>query len=304
DLDVGRGDLIVSPGDQPVQARELVASVCWMSGTPLRVGDRVALKHTTRTVRAIVQRIADRLDPETLDTSADPAELALNDIGTLTLRTSSVVLADPYAKNRETGAFILVDEHGNDTVGAGTVLQARDAAHVAAAAADAVWHPSAVGRDRRAAATGQRGGSLWLTGLPAPEGAALAAALERALLAQGRAAYVVDSPAVQQGLCSDLTDAPGDRIERTRRLAHLARLFADAGTVAVAAAGEPGAVRALHTAAGLPCAVVDLGDARGGAVEDRSADVHVAPVAGNPDETAARVLAALDGHPLLRHPQA
>src|SRR3954452_10226864 len=99
-----------------------------MADEPLQVGRRYALKHTTRTVRATVQEIHERTDPETLQAESSPPALALNDIGRVTLRTSSRVLADPYAVNRVTGAFILVDEHTNDTVGAGVVLEGRELA--------------------------------------------------------------------------------------------------------------------------------------------------------------------------------
>ncbi|MDQ1432688.1 MAG: bifunctional enzyme CysN/CysC, partial [Actinomycetota bacterium] len=120
DIDVGRGDVFVSGADEavlPVQARELDATVCWFAETPLRAGDRVALKQTTRTVRATVQALHTRLDPETLDELDNPVELSLNDIGSVTLRTSSIVIADPYTSNRDVGAFILIDENSNDTVG-------------------------------------------------------------------------------------------------------------------------------------------------------------------------------------------
>ena len=89
DIDVGRGDVLVSGGAQahlPVLARELEATICWLSNTPLRAGDRIALKHTSRTVRATVQELHTRLDPETLDEQDSPVELGLNDIGTVTLR--------------------------------------------------------------------------------------------------------------------------------------------------------------------------------------------------------------------------
>ena len=95
-LDVGRGDVLVSPGDQPPAARELDCTVCWMSEDPLHVGRRYALKHTSRTVRATVGVISERTDPETLERQIEPTSLEVNDIGNVTLRTSSPVVADPY----------------------------------------------------------------------------------------------------------------------------------------------------------------------------------------------------------------
>jgi bifunctional enzyme CysN/CysC len=126
ELDVSRGDLIAACEDPPVCARELEATVCWMAERPLRVGDRCLLKHTTATVRALVQEIEHRVDVNTL--AHEPAgSLALNEIGRLRLRTSAPVVVDPYARNRTTGSFILIDEASNDTAGAGMVIGAQPA---------------------------------------------------------------------------------------------------------------------------------------------------------------------------------
>jgi bifunctional enzyme CysN/CysC len=257
DVDVGRGDVIVSPADRPAAARELEATVCWMSEEPLRPGRRYALKHTTRTVRATVQAIHDRVDAETLDTEREPAELALNDIGRVSLRTSAPVVADPYGVNRVTGALILIDEHTNDTVGAGLVVEARAAQPVEdTPPRDITWHASALDREHRWGALGQRGATVWLTGLPASGKSTIAVALERRLVESGRAAYLLDGDNVRHGLSDDLGFAPGDRAEHIRRVGHVARLMADAGVVAVVSLVSPRAAdravaRRLHQVAGL-----------------------------------------------------
>jgi sulfate adenylyltransferase large subunit len=121
ELDISRGDLICRAADRPALARELVADVCWMTDAPLRPGGRYAIKHATHTARAIVDGLDDRVDVGTLQREAAPAELALNDIGRVRLRTSKPLAFDPYARNRATGSFILIDEATNDTVGAGMI---------------------------------------------------------------------------------------------------------------------------------------------------------------------------------------
>jgi bifunctional enzyme CysN/CysC len=123
ELDVSRGDLICRPGDRPELARDLVADVCWMADAPLRPGGRYAIKHATHTARAIVEALEDRLELGTLGREPGPAELALNDIGRVRLRTSKPLAFDPYTRNRATGSFILVDEATNDTVGAGMITE-------------------------------------------------------------------------------------------------------------------------------------------------------------------------------------
>ncbi len=123
DLDLPRGDMLVDPDHQPVTARELEATICWMSERPLQPGARLGVKHTTRTVRAIVDGIDGVVDLDTLDEHA-ATEMGLNDIGTVRLRLSSPLMVDPYAVNRATGSFILIDEATNDTVAAGMVRSA------------------------------------------------------------------------------------------------------------------------------------------------------------------------------------
>jgi sulfate adenylyltransferase large subunit len=123
DLDVARGDMLCDPADPPAVARELEATVCWMSERPVEQGARLAIKHTTRWARAILDEIVSVLDVETLD--RDTAErLELNDLAHVRLRLAAPLLVDPYDVNRTTGAFILVDEATNETVGAGMVVAA------------------------------------------------------------------------------------------------------------------------------------------------------------------------------------
>jgi sulfate adenylyltransferase subunit 1 (EFTu-like GTPase family) len=115
--------MIVNPDDPPVPAREIEAMVCWMSSAPMRPNARYLLKHTTRTVRAVVKELEYRVDVNTLDHLEAP-ELALNEIGRIHLRLSSPVMVDRYRRNRTVGSFILIDEASHDTVAAGMVVHA------------------------------------------------------------------------------------------------------------------------------------------------------------------------------------
>jgi sulfate adenylyltransferase large subunit len=124
DLDVGRGDMLADPACPPTVTRELEARVCWMSERPLRPRTRLVLKHTTRTVRAVADELASVVDIDTLTELEQPAQLELNDIGRVGLRLAEPLAVDPYDRNRATGAFILIDESTNETVGAGMVLHA------------------------------------------------------------------------------------------------------------------------------------------------------------------------------------
>jgi sulfate adenylyltransferase large subunit len=122
DLDVSRGDLICGPADRPSLERELTADVCWMADAPLRPRGRYLIKHAAHTVPVIVDELVDRVDVHTLDREGAPAELGLNDIGRVRIRTAKPVAFDAYVRNRATGGFIFIDESSNETVGAGMIV--------------------------------------------------------------------------------------------------------------------------------------------------------------------------------------
>jgi sulfate adenylyltransferase large subunit len=124
ELDISRGDMIVEPDDPPVAARELDAMVCWMGQAPLRPGARLVIKHTTRTTRARIEELDYRVDVNTLEHQPSDG-LDLNEIGRVRIRAGSPLIVDPYARNRNTGSFILIDEASNDTVAAGMIVSAR-----------------------------------------------------------------------------------------------------------------------------------------------------------------------------------
>jgi len=122
---------------------------------------------------------------------------------------------------------------------------------------DVVWHAGSVSREDRARALGQCGATVWITGLPASGKSTLAFALEERLVRGGRAAYVLDGDNIRHGLNANLGFSAEDRAENIRRIGEVARLFADAGMIVIAAFVSPyradrERVRALHNAAGLP----------------------------------------------------
>ncbi len=120
DLDVSRGDMIVRPSEAPPVLRKIDATLCWLSEAPLSPARRYLVRHTTRETKAQIAEIAQRVDLAELEWK--PAGgLAMNDIGRVSFRLAQPIFADPYAENRSTGAFIVVDEATNNTVGAGMI---------------------------------------------------------------------------------------------------------------------------------------------------------------------------------------
>ena len=125
ELDISRGDMICRPNNAPMAVQDIEAMICWMDETrPLQVGGKYAIKHTTRSARAIVRGLHYRLDINSLHRDETAAELKLNEIGRVRLRTTVPLLADEYRRNRTTGGFVIIDESTNRTVGAGMIVEA------------------------------------------------------------------------------------------------------------------------------------------------------------------------------------
>ncbi len=122
DIDVSRGDMLCRPGNQPHVGQDLDAMVCWLADRPMEVGGRYAIKHTTRSARAVVRDLRYHLDINTLHRHEEAEVLELNEIGRVTLRTTSALMYDDYRRNRSTGSFILIEEGTNATAGAGMIL--------------------------------------------------------------------------------------------------------------------------------------------------------------------------------------
>ena len=123
EIDVSRGDMISRPQNQPTASQDIDAMVCWLTeASTLTPRTKLAIKHTTRTARAMVKDLRYRLDINTLHRDEAATALGLNEIGRVSLRTTQPLFFDEYRRSRETGSFILIDESTNATVGAGMIL--------------------------------------------------------------------------------------------------------------------------------------------------------------------------------------
>ena len=122
EIDISRGDMISATNDQPYVAQELEANICWFSAKKLVPRGKYFLRHTTREVQALVTDIIHKVDIRTLETNPDDVEFVFNDIGRISIRTSSPLTFDLYKTNRETGSFVLIDPGTNETVAAGMIV--------------------------------------------------------------------------------------------------------------------------------------------------------------------------------------
>jgi bifunctional enzyme CysN/CysC len=233
EVDASRGDMIVRPDDMPVMGRRFDAMLVWMSERPLDRQKSYLLKHTTQLVRADVEQVAWTMDLETL--KQNPASrLTLNDIGRVTVACHKPIFHDPYRQNRATGAFILIDSLSNNTVAAGMILEGEAAEPYTESQRPPSLERSGtqVSHDERAERLGQKGCTVWLTGLPASGKSAIAFALERRLFDVKRLAMVVDpDDGISKGR-QPLGSSPWQTPE-------LARRTTDAGLIAIFAYASP-----------------------------------------------------------------
>ena len=241
EVDIGRGDVIVDLAQVPHRGRQLTATMVWMSEADLVVGREYLLLQGGQAMSCRVSEVMGRLDVDTL-ASVPAAAVRLNDIARVTVRTDSELIFDPYAQNRTTGSFILIDRADNTTVAAGMI---------AAAAPGAAWEEvpgptlerqrSSVRSSERAERLGQRPVTVLLTGLTGAGKSTIASALERELFDRGRTTVRLDGENMRLGVSKDLGFSNRDRSENVRRTAELARLVNDQGLIAIAALVAPSA---------------------------------------------------------------
>jgi sulfate adenylyltransferase subunit 1 len=140
DIDVSRGDLIAPVATAPEVTQDIRATVCHLHERPLKVGERVLLKHGTRTVKAIVKALPYRIDlSHSLAHDNEPERLDVNDIGAVVLRTAEPLPVDAYAESRLTGSFLLIDPADGTTLTAGMAGEPFAAQPAADGAADEGW---------------------------------------------------------------------------------------------------------------------------------------------------------------------
>lgn len=121
EIDTSRGDMIVKTAESPEAVKQIEAHVCWLSETPLSPARTYIVRHTTRESKAKIGTIQYKVDVNTLEQQAS-ADLKMNDIARVSFKLAQPLMVDSYDKNRATGAFIVIDESTNNTVGAGMII--------------------------------------------------------------------------------------------------------------------------------------------------------------------------------------
>ncbi len=224
EIDVSRGDVLAAGASPPGVADQFQVTVIWMHEEAMLPGRSYYMKIGTRTATATITAIRHQID---VNTHAQLAArtLELNAIGVCNLATDRVIAFDPYAENRETGGFILIDKITNDTVGAGLVNFALRRS------TDVHWQAVDVDQRAREAMKGQRACVLWFTGLSGAGKSTLANMVEKKLHGLGRHTVLLDGDNVRHGLNKDLGFTDHDRVENIRRVAEVGKLMVDAGLI-------------------------------------------------------------------------
>ena len=223
EIDVSRGDVLAAAA-LPKRAESVDAWIVWMDETPLFRGRAYHFLLGTRSVIGTVTEITTRLDVDSL-TETPVRELALNEIGRVSISLSHPVVCEPYAESRTLGGFILVDRLTRNTVGAGLVTA------LGAARNEVHWQRLDVDKAARGGLMGQTPAVLWFTGLSGAGKSTIANLVEKRLHAMGRHTMILDGDNVRHGLNKDLGFSEADRVENIRRVAEVAKLFVEAGLI-------------------------------------------------------------------------
>jgi bifunctional enzyme CysN/CysC len=232
EVDISRGDLL-SQADAPAGvADQFETTIVWMHDEPLLPGRNFLLKMGAQTVTASVMDIKYQVNVNTLEHVAAKT-LSLNAIGVCTLNLDRPIGFDPYAENRDTGGYILVDRLSNSTVAAGLIhfaLRRSQNIHV--------QHVD-VTKAARNELNRQKSCVVWFTGLSGSGKSTIANLLEKKLYAMGHRTYLLDGDNVRHGLNKDLGFTDTDRVENIRRVAEVAKLMVDAGLIVLTAFISP-----------------------------------------------------------------
>ncbi|MEO8734305.1 MAG: sulfate adenylyltransferase subunit CysN [Flavobacteriales bacterium] len=122
EIDISRGDMIVSPNNLPQTSQDIDVMLCWLNERPLQPNGKYAVKHTTRDARCMIKEVKYKMDINTLRKNEDDKNIGMNDIGRVLLRTTVPLNFDNYGRNRNAGSLILIDESTNETVAAGMIV--------------------------------------------------------------------------------------------------------------------------------------------------------------------------------------
>ena len=224
EIDISRGDVIATSETPPEISDQFDTTIIWLSEEPMLPGRSYRMKTSSRLVSATVNAPKHKTDVNTLQ-KLPARTLQLNEIGNCTLAVDRPIAFDSYAKNRQTGSFILIDRMTNNTVGMGMInFPLRRAANIH-------WQNLDINKAANSEQKGQNPAVLWFTSLSGSGKSTIANEVQRRLYATGRHSFILDGDNVRHGLNRDLGFTDADRVENIRRVAEVSKLMVEAGLI-------------------------------------------------------------------------
>jgi bifunctional enzyme CysN/CysC len=232
DIDIGPGDIIALEDSQPDVADQFAAHIIWMNSDVMLPERTYVIRFTNTDTTARITDLVHKIDTNTLNKLAAKS-LELNEVGYCKLALDKAVAFDVYNDNRQTGAFVLIDQYSDAIVGAGMIEFAlRRASNIG-------WHNMQIDKSVRAAVNNQKPCVVWFTGFSGSGKSSIADHLEQKLHEVGKRTYLLDGDNIRFGLNRDLGFTDRDRVENIRRVAEVAKLLVDAGLIVLASFISP-----------------------------------------------------------------
>lgn len=253
EIDVSRGSMLVPVNNVPHVGNEFEAMVVWMHEEVAQAGKSYLIKHTSSMTPGVLTDIRYKIDVNTMkrlkneaagevENASGEKDIELNEIARCHITLHRPICFDSYDRNRVTGAFIFVDRQTNATVGAGMIVDrvvSKSSNDKSPVSKNIVKTHSLVSAEDRQKLSGQRGTTIWLTGLSGSGKSTIALELEKQLIESGHLCYILDGDNVRHGLNRDLGFSLEDRRENIRRIAEVAALMNDAGLIVISAFISP-----------------------------------------------------------------
>ena len=231
------------PDNQPSIDRHFEAMLVWMDEEAMDPKKQFFIKHTTNTTKARIDEIRYKVNVNTLEQSkVDHFEL--NEIGRVVITTNKPLLFDSYKKNKNTGAFILIDPITNNTSAVGMIIEKLNNKDLPSRIDNvnkekAQQGLSLISDKEREERFGQKGITIWITGLAGSGKRELAYILERRLFDEGKTVVVLEGSMIRAGLSNELDFSSADVAENLRRVAHISRLLNAQGIITICAFRSP-----------------------------------------------------------------
>ncbi len=224
EIDASRGNVLAKADALPAVADQFKVTIIWMAEEPMLPGRQYWVKVGTKLALGTVTDLKHKINVNTLEKLAAKT-LELNEIGECNLSLDQPIAFDPYAENRDTGGFILIDRLTNGTVGAGLI-------HFALRRAENIhWQAIEINKAAHAASKNQKACILWFTGLSGSGKSTIANLVEKRLYSLGHHTFLLDGDNVRHGLNRDLGFTNADRVENIRRVAEVSKLMIEAGLI-------------------------------------------------------------------------